>query len=109
MAPAAWRRNSGCLSPRQLLHKCLKTQRGINTMKRIGLTIFAAAVLALPLCAQTVTTALRAEIPFEFAVGNTTVPAGEYVVAFRSGSPIIQLKGSKSYLLATNPDQSAAS
>jgi hypothetical protein len=70
--------------------------------------MFATAVLGLPLCAQPLTIAFRAEIPFEFAVGSTTAPAGNYAVAIRSGLSVIQLKGSKSYFLTTNPDQSAA-
>jgi hypothetical protein len=74
-------------------------------MKKLGFTIFATAVLALPLCAQ-LTTSLRADIPFEFVVGNTTVPSGQYVVSARTGSPVVQLEGSKTYHLLSSTDES---
>jgi hypothetical protein len=44
-------------------------------MKRLWLTVFATAVLALPLAAQKY---VQVDIPFEFVVGNTTAPAGTY-------------------------------
>ena len=103
MAPAAWRWHAGCFLPPQSQHRCLRTQRGSNTMKKLGLTIFAAAALTLPLAAQ-VTTALRADIPFEFVVRNMTAAPGKYVITFRDGS-VVQLVGSQCYyLLEGNPD-----
>src|SRR5208283_1851811 len=63
-APAAWRRRSGCFPAPQSQPRCLKTQRGSNTVKKLRFMAFAAAALALPLGAQ-VTKTLRADIPFE--------------------------------------------
>ena len=62
------------------------TEGKFLTVKKLGLTIFAAAVLAVPLCAQVAT--LRADIPFEFTVGKTTVPAGTYVIGLLAGQAI---------------------
>jgi hypothetical protein len=70
-------------------------------MKKLGLTIFAVAILALPLCAQV--SAVRADIPFEFVAGDTTVAPGQYDVRFLSGS-VVQLAGKDSYYLIANPD-----
>jgi hypothetical protein len=71
-------------------------------MKKLGFTIFAAAVLVLPLCAQVAT--IRADIPFEFVVRNMTAAPGKYVITFRDGS-VVQLVGSQCYyLLEGNPD-----
>jgi hypothetical protein len=46
-------------------------------VKQLGFTLFAAAVLTLPLCAQVI---LRADIPFEFRVGTNILQAGRYDV-----------------------------
>src|ERR1035437_6351826 len=62
-------------SARQLRHRCLRTQRGIHTMMKLGFTVFAAAVLALPLCAEEAT--FRLDDPFDFSFRNTTAPAGK--------------------------------
>lgn len=70
-------------------------------MKRLGFTVFAAAVLALPVCAQVATT-VRADIPFEFVVGNTTAAPGTYVIRVQAGSPMVELAGSRSYYLQTS-------
>jgi hypothetical protein len=70
-------------------------------VKTLGIAIFAAAVLALPLCAQVTT--VRADVPFEFVVGNTTVAPGQYVITSRTGSPEVRLAGSRSYSLLSNP------
>jgi len=71
-------------------------------MKKLGFTILAAAALTLPLGAQ-VTNTIRADIPFEFVVGNTTAAPGEYVVTFLNGMEI-QLVGSDHYSVQANPD-----
>ena len=73
-------------------------------MKKLGLTIFAVAVLALPLCAQVST--VKVDIPFEFVAGNTTVAPGQYDVRLLSGS-VVQLVGNDSYYLIANPDDPA--
>jgi len=70
-------------------------------MKKLELTIFAVAVLALPLCAQVST--VKVDIPFEFVAGNATVAPGQYDVKFLSGS-VVQLTGKDSYYLIANPD-----
>jgi hypothetical protein len=72
-------------------------------MKKLGFTILAAAVLALPLCAQGPTT-LRMDIPFEFTVGNSTAAPGAYDITIQSGSSVVQvqLAGSRSYLVQTS-------
>ena len=75
-------------------------------MKKLGLTIFAAAALALPLCAQVAT--VRADIPFEFMVGSTTVAPGQYLIRFLNG-PVVQLAGNDTYYLQANPDDASGS
>jgi hypothetical protein len=76
-------------------------------VKRIGLTFFAAAVLALPLCAQVTT--LRADIPFEFSARNTTAAPGEYVITVRPGSPVVEFEGSQHYYVLANQGSGSAS
>lgn len=79
-------------------------------MKKLSLTILAAAVLTLPLCAQ-VTTTLRADIPFEFAAGNATLPAGNYVITFQTGPTVEFLVGGRRYdvlAMSSGPDRSSA-
>lgn len=74
-------------------------------MKKLGLTILAAALMALPLCAQVAT--VRADIPFEFVVGDATVAPGQYVIRFLS-EPVVQILGHDSYLLPSSPDDAYA-
>lgn len=76
-------------------------------MKRLGFAVFAIAVLALPLCAQV--TSVRADIPFEFVAGSTTVEPGQYVINARTGSPVVWLEGSKCYSILSNPADTNAS
>lgn len=84
------------------------TKGEFHTMKKLGFTIFAAAVLGLPLCAQEAT--FRADIPFKFSVSNTTAPAGKYVItAQQAGSPVVLLAGSHSYYLDFYPTKSYTS
>ncbi len=70
-------------------------------MKKLGFAIIAAAVLALPLCAQVTT--VRADIPFQFAVGNTTLAPGQYAIALQNGSQVAHLEGSRGLYFASNP------
>lgn len=62
-----------------------------NMYNKLAITIFAAAVLTLPLSAQVAAT-YRADVPFEFAIGNTTLPAGQYNIQTTSGQ-LILLRG----------------
>lgn len=72
-----------------------------NATYKLAITVFAAAVLAVPLAAQTVT--LRADIPFEFTVGSTTLPAGHYDIRTTSGGAAVLLQSGEAhgYFLAT--------
>ena len=74
-------------------------------MKKLGLTIFAAAVLTLPLGAQ-VTKSIRVDIPFDFSVGNTTEPAGTYIFSNQTAESavLMQLVGTGGRFLVTSPD-----
>jgi hypothetical protein len=69
-------------------------------LKKLGLTIFAAAVLVFPLCAQEAT--FRVYIPFEFSILSTTVPPGTYDIRLLNG-PLVQLEvGSDRYFFHVN-------
>lgn len=47
---------------------------------------------------------MRADVPFEFVVQNTTAPSGEYVITVLSGS-VVRLVGSSSrYLVSANSE-----
>jgi hypothetical protein len=70
-------------------------------VKKIGLVVFAVAVLALPLCAQVTT--LRADIPFEFVAGTTMIAPGQYAISSQTGSAHVRLEGSKSYSVLSSP------
>jgi hypothetical protein len=71
-------------------------------MKKLGFTIFAAAVLGLPLCAQQAT--FRADVPFEFGVRDTTAAPGTYVVKLLDGPEVQLLVGDKCYMFHANSD-----
>jgi hypothetical protein len=58
---------------------------------RLGAALFALA-LTLPVGAQIATT-LRADIPFEFTVGLTTMPAGHYEIDTMAGRGSVILRG----------------
>ena len=60
-------------------------------MKKLGFTIFTAAVLALPICAQP--PAAVANVTFGFVAGNATMPAGNYVVGISASSSAVALLG----------------
>jgi len=47
--------------------------------------------LAAPLMAQTLM--LKANVPFEFTIGNKVLPAGEYLVKSDAGSSTVLLQG----------------
>jgi hypothetical protein len=58
-------------------------------MTKLTLTLLAAAALTLPLNAQS----LKIDVPFEFAVGSTTAPAGQYRIGHQTGSPVMSIAG----------------
>ncbi|OFW30248.1 MAG: hypothetical protein A3J28_11860 [Acidobacteria bacterium RIFCSPLOWO2_12_FULL_60_22] len=57
----------------------MKTKRTQRLRIFLGLSLFVTAGLAAPLFAQSKKT-LVAKIPFEFVVGDRTLPASEYIV-----------------------------
>jgi len=72
-------------------------------MKKLGFTVLAVAVLALPLCAQQAT--FRADIPFEFGVRDATAQPGSYVIRLLNG-PVVQLQlGSDCYFIHANAEE----
>jgi hypothetical protein len=62
-------------------------------MKRIALAGLLAASFGLGLHGQTMN--LRASIPFDFQVGNSTLPAGEYLIQNQDGVLIVKGMGSR--------------
>ena len=44
---------------------------------------------------------LKASIPFEFIVGQTTLPAGDYTVGSQFGSPFLHISDSQHHVKAT--------
>ncbi len=58
-------------------------------MTKLTLTLLAAAVLTLPLQAQS----LRIDVPFEFSVGAQTAPSGQYIIEYQPGSPVMTIEG----------------
>ena len=52
------------------------------------------AVLAVPLCAQTIS--VRADIPFQFVVRNQVMPAGQYTVTGGGSSSTLVLRNASS-------------
>ena len=64
-----------------------------RTWFALSITTLAAA-MALPLMAQSFV--LKANIPFEFTVGNKVLPAGEYSVKNDGGSSTLFLQGETS-------------
>jgi hypothetical protein len=48
-------------------------------------------ILTAPLGAQSLSSPLQANIPFEFAVGGRTMPAGEYTIVRSSVRGLVQL------------------
>jgi hypothetical protein len=74
-------------------------------MNRLGLTLFAAAVLVTPLCAQGTTA--QADVPFDFVVGTTTIPAGKYFVTFQYEPARVQFaSGSYRQIFLVDPASS---
>ena len=75
-------------------------------MKKLWLTVLAAAALTLPLAAQVAET-IRMDIPFEFVVGKTTAPAGTYVFSFPDvqGMVHMQLVGTAGSYFVANPSR----
>jgi hypothetical protein len=74
-------------------------------MKRLVFAIFTVVILALPVGAQSPPTAV-VDIPFGFVAGNTTAPAGEYVLSVSSASFLVALLGPDlhTHMLMSRPD-----
>lgn len=51
-----------------------------SNLKIVGMLVLLTLVTAWPSLAQSVTTLAKAEIPFDFVVGQKTLPAGEYAI-----------------------------
>jgi hypothetical protein len=50
----------------------------------------------LPLAQAQMSQSIQGNVPFDFQVGNTVLPAGEYIVRpIRSGSPALQIHSSE--------------
>jgi hypothetical protein len=62
-----------------------------QAMAKLGVALFALA-LTLPVSAQLAST-LRADIPFEFTVGLSTMPAGHYEIGTMAGRRSVILRG----------------
>ena len=56
--------------------------------------------LAVPLMAQTFM--LKANVPFEFTVGNKVMPAGEYLVKSDAGSSAVLFQGETNHAAAVS-------
>ncbi len=73
------------------------------------LMLFIVAVtLVAPLMAQSVR--ITANIPFEFTIGNKTLPAGEYMISNGSAPYVLMLRGKQRHvgaLIMTEPEQIA--
>ena len=60
-----------------------------NMMLRVAAVLALGTGFAL---AQSEINNLKATIPFDFKVGNTTLPAGVYTVEMRPGSPVVAIQ-----------------
>jgi hypothetical protein len=96
-ALATWR----SIAPASTWANRISTSEEIRDMKRLAFALFATALLALPIFAQD--KILRAEIPFEFVVQNTTAPAGTYEIKILDGMLVQLVGGGSSRVLVTIP------
>ena len=78
-------------------------------MKKLVFSILASAVLAIPVCAQSVT--VVADVPFGFVAGDATMPAGQYTVGVSAASVTVALAGPglQTHFLISNSDYSEPS
>jgi hypothetical protein len=80
---------------------------------RIFTTATVFGLLSLPLAHAQVTTGLQGNIPFEFQVGETVLPAGEYRITRNTNSQSIlelrSLEGKPGILLLASPQLTAKS
>jgi hypothetical protein len=78
-------------------------------MKKLVFAAIAAAVLALPVCAQSITAVV--DIPFDYVAANATLPAGGYTVNASAGSTVVALLGPDlhTHLLSSIPDDARSS
>lgn len=66
--------------------------------------ILAVVAVALPVCAQTV---VKCDVPFAFAAGNMSMPAGNYAVSFSAGIFTVALTDAdrRTRILTSNPEE----
>ncbi len=79
-----------------------------RTAMNLMMTLVCAAVLATVAAAAFTTALMTAKIPFDFNVGNQTLPAGTYTVSRSDTNSVVILrneKSAKSMLLVTNASQ----
>ncbi len=62
-----------------------------NAVNRLAVVALAVAALSLPLAAQA-PAVYRADVPFEFTVGNSTMPAGHYDIRTWSGGALVLIE-----------------
>lgn len=63
----------------------------MKSLSAVALYLAMSALTAL--CAPAQDRAVRVTVPFNFTVGNRTVPAGNYMVSSRSESPTLSISG----------------
>ncbi len=82
-----------------------------RTALNLMMTLVCAAALATVAVAAFTTELMTAKIPFDFNVGNQTLPAGTYTVSRSSTNSVLILrneKTAKGILLVTNRSQGGA-
>jgi hypothetical protein len=76
--------------------------RKMNTFSKMALRMAAVITLGAGfVLAQSGINNLKATVPFDFTVGGTTLPAGEYVIQTTPGSSIVQIRDDRGHLKAT--------
>jgi hypothetical protein len=78
-----------------------------NAIYSLAITALTAAVLTVPLSAQAPTT-YKADVPFEFTVGNTALPAGQYDITARAdGLVLLTSRDAHCYFLSSPKEGSS--
>jgi hypothetical protein len=79
-----------------------------NAIYNLAITALAAAALTVPLSAQAPTT-YKADVPFEFTVGDTALPAGQYDITPRADGLVFLTSGdARCYFLSLPKDRSSS-